>query len=139
MQCTTRRKKVAGDWEVAPIFRAILDAESEMDQAKEHFWALMLDTKMHVLRVELIALGLLDQCTVHPREVFRPAVGCSAKTVIVCHNHPNGDPEPSDKDIALTLKLKEAGNILGIEVLDHIVVGEGASYSSIRNHMANNW
>ncbi len=131
MQMKTTKKRIASPADVAPVFRAILDAEHEIDQAKEHFWALFLDTKGHILRIELVTLGLLDQTIVHPREVFRPAIGISAKSVVLCHNHPSGDPEPSDKDIQLTRRLIEAGKLLDVRVLDHVVIGEGSEWRSI--------
>ena len=131
MQMKTTKKRIGRPADVAPVFRAILDAEGELDQAKEHFWAMFLDTKNHILRIELVTLGLLDQTVVHPREVFRPAIGCAAKSVILCHNHPSGDPEPSDKDIQLTRRLIEAGKLLDVRVLDHVVIGEGSEWRSI--------
>jgi len=143
MQCyehlklKTNVKRINGSTDVAPVFRAILDAESELDRDKEHFWILCLNTKNQILRVELITLGLLDQTLVHPREVFRPAIGCSAKSVILAHNHPSGDPMPSDKDEALTARLIDCGKMLDIPVIDHVVIGDGNEYWSIREHFNN--
>jgi len=134
MRCTTTKKRIGGSTEVAPVFRAILDAEGEADRAKEHFWVLCLDTKNHILRVELVTLGILDQTIVHPREIFRPAIGCSAKSIILAHNHPSGDPQPSDKDEQLTRRLVDCGRMLDIEVLDHVVIGDGDEYWSMREH-----
>jgi len=134
MQLRTTKKAIRGSAEVAPVFHAIIDAEGELDRMKEHFWACFLDTKNHILRIELVTLGLLDQTVVHPREVFRPAIGCAAKTVILCHNHPSGDPEPSDKDVILTRRLIEAGQLLDVHVLDHVIIGEGAEYWSMQEH-----
>ena len=136
MQMKTTKKRIGRPSDVAPVFRAILDAEGELDQAKEHFWAMFLDTKGHILRIELVTLGLLDQTIVHPREVFRPAIGISAKSVILGHNHPSGDPEPSDKDIQLTRRLIEAGKLLDVRVLDHVVIGEGSEWRSIAEIVA---
>lgn len=90
---------------------------------KEHFVALYLDARNRVLRKETISIGSLTANIVHPREVFQPAVGLSAASVILVHNHPSGDPTPSQDDLALTRRLLEAGRIMGIEVLDHVVVG----------------
>ncbi len=132
MQMRTTKKVIRGSADVAPVFHAIIDAEGELDRMKEHFWACFLDTKNHILRIELISLGLLDQTIVHPREVFRPAIGCSAKTVILCHNHPSGDPTPSDKDVILTRRLIDAGKLLDVRVLDHVVIGEDAEYWSMQ-------
>jgi DNA repair protein RadC len=126
----TNKKSIRGSMDVPPVFQAILNAESDMDQEKEHFWAMFLDTKNHIKRIELITLGLLDQTVVHPREVFRPAIGIAAKTVIIAHNHPSGDPTPSDKDISLTKRIVECGKILDIEVLDHIIIGAAGETES---------
>jgi len=133
----TNKKAIRCSSDVPPIFQAILNASSPEDQDKEHFWCLFLDTKNHIKRVELITLGLLDQTVVHPREVFRPAIGISAKSVILGHNHPSGDPTPSDKDVDLTRRIAECGKILGVQVLDHIVIGsagETASHSLAESH-----
>jgi len=92
---------------------------------KETFKALYLDTKNQLIREETISIGSLDASVVHPREVFKTAIQESASSVILAHNHPSGDPEPSREDIELTRRLREAGSIMGIEVLDHIIVGDG--------------
>jgi len=137
LKLKTRVTRINGSTDVAPVFRAILDAESELDRDKEHFWILCLNTKNHILRVELITLGLLDQTVVHPREVFRPAIGCSAKSIILAHNHPSGDPTPSDKDEALTRRLIDCGKMLDIPIMDHVVIGEGDRYCSMREQFTN--
>jgi DNA repair protein RadC len=98
---------------------------------KEHFRAVLLNTKNHVLKTVEISVGSLDSSLVHPRECFRPAVAASAASIILLHNHPSGDPEPSADDIAITKRLKEAGKNLGIEVLDHIIFGQG-TYVSLK-------
>ncbi len=92
---------------------------------KEHFRALYLDARRRLLRTETVSIGTLTSSLVHPREVFQPAVAHSAAAVVVAHNHPSGDPEPSPEDLALTRRLRQSGEILGIEVLDHLVVGRG--------------
>lgn len=91
---------------------------------KEHFICLFLNTKNHVITQETLSMGSLNASIVHPREVFRAAIKCSSASVICAHNHPSGDPTPSPEDIQLTKRLVEAGNIVGIEVLDHIVIGD---------------
>ena len=96
---------------------------------KEHFRAVLLNTKNHVLKTVEISVGSLDSSLVHPRECFRPAVAASAASIILLHNHPSGDPEPSADDIAITKRLKEAGKNLGIDVLDHIIFGHGTFVS----------
>ncbi len=90
---------------------------------KEHFVVLYLDARNKVLKKETISIGTLTASLVHPREVFQPAVGLSAASVILVHNHPSGHTEPSQDDLALTRRLIEAGKLMGIEVLDHLIVG----------------
>jgi DNA repair protein RadC len=97
--------------------------------AQEEFHVITLDTKNKVIDVHQVSVGLLDQTVVHPREVFRPAIKDAAKTVILVHNHPSGDPTPSDKDQSLTQRLEEAGQTLGIQVLDHIIVARDGAVS----------
>ncbi len=89
---------------------------------KEHFLALLLDTRNRLIKVSEISMGSLDASIVHPREVFKEAISASAASVIFVHNHPSGDPEASEDDVKLTKRLAEAGEIVGIEVLDHIII-----------------
>lgn len=91
---------------------------------KEHFLALYLNARNQLLAKETISVGTLTANLVHPREVFQPAVAHSAASVIVVHNHPSGDPAPSQEDLELTARLKEAGELMGITLLDHVIVGE---------------
>lgn len=91
---------------------------------KEYFLALLLDTRNQLIRVAEISIGSLDSSIVHPREVFKEAVSASAASVLFAHNHPSGDPEASEDDVNLTKRLAEAGEIMGIDVLDHIIIGE---------------
>jgi DNA repair protein RadC len=90
---------------------------------REQFQALLLDRKNRVTRDVMISQGSLTASVVHPREVFNPAIRDSAAAVICVHNHPSGDPQPSQEDRQLTTRLVEAGHLLGIPVLDHIIVG----------------
>jgi DNA repair protein RadC len=89
---------------------------------KEHFLVLCLDTRNRLTNRRLVSMGSLDTSIVHPREVFKEAVSSCAASVIFAHNHPSGDPEPSKEDIELTKRLARAGEIVGIDVLDHIIV-----------------
>jgi DNA repair protein RadC len=100
---------------------------------REHFWALALNTKNQLLRVLEVSVGSLNASIVHPRELFRDAVRASAASVVVVHNHPSGDPTPSGADIQLTRRLVRAGDVLGIEVLDHVVIGDGGEYASMKD------
>lgn len=96
---------------------------------REHFRVVLLSTRHDVLAVEEVAVGGLNSAVIHPREVFKAAIRWSAAAVIMVHNHPSGDPEPSADDLRITARLAEAGRILGIEVLDHVVVGDGRCVS----------
>ena len=108
----------------------VLEAElSEL--AYERFIALALNTKNHVTAVLPVSSGSLNASIVHPRELFQRAILANAASIIVCHNHPSGDPTPSPEDIALTRKLVEAGQLLDIPILDHVILGYG-KYSSFK-------
>ena len=91
---------------------------------REHFWALLLNTKNRVIAREVISIGTLNSSAVHPRELFKAAIRRSAAAVILVHNHPSEDPTPSQQDIDVTKRMMEAGNIVGISVLDHLVIGD---------------
>ncbi|WP_168118520.1 DNA repair protein RadC [Paenibacillus sp. HB172176] len=90
---------------------------------KEHFICLFLNTKSGLIAKETISIGCLNASIVHPREVFRPAIKRSSASIICVHNHPSGNPDPSPEDVAITKRLVEAGSIIGIDVLDHVVTG----------------
>lgn len=108
----------------------VLEAElSELGYEK--FIALALNTKNHVTAVLPVSSGSLNASIVHPRELFQRAILANAASIIVCHNHPSGDPTPSPEDIALTRKLVEAGQLLDIPILDHVILGYG-KYSSFK-------
>lgn len=94
------------------------------DKKKEHFYALLLDSKNKIIKKDLISVGTLDSSLVHPREVFKEAIKNSAAGVILVHNHPSGDPEPSENDVEITQKIAKAGNLLNIKVLDHVIIAE---------------
>jgi DNA repair protein RadC len=91
---------------------------------KEYFLALLLDTRNQLIKVAEISIGSLDTSIVHPREVFKEAISASAASVVFVHNHPSGDPEASEDDIRLSKRLAEAGELVGIEVLDHIIIAD---------------
>jgi DNA repair protein RadC len=90
----------------------------------EQFGVVLLDTKHRVLRVSVVSVGSLDTTIVHPREVFRAAVGARAAALVLFHNHPSGDPTPSADDVALTARMISAGQIMGVDVLDHLVLAD---------------
>jgi DNA repair protein RadC len=99
------------------------------EQKKEMFIELCLDTKNQIIKEETISIGSLNANIVHPREVFKMALAESAAHIIVVHNHPSGDPTPSREDIEITKKLAETGKVMGIDVLDHVIIGDGRHFS----------
>ncbi|NLX61554.1 MAG: DNA repair protein RadC [Tissierellia bacterium] len=99
---------------------------------KEHFRIVLLNTKNQVISIEEISVGNLNSSIVHPREVFNIAIRRSANSIILVHNHPSGDSTPSKEDINITYRLVEVGNIIGIKVLDHIIIGDN-NYTSFRD------
>ena len=115
---TEHKKKVTSPLDIVDFFMA------DMQYLKrEHFKIVMLDTKNHIIGVEEISVGNLNSSIVHPREVYKQAIKRSSASIILVHNHPSGDPTPSREDINITRRLMESGEILGIRVLDHIVIG----------------
>jgi DNA repair protein radc len=91
---------------------------------REQFRALLLNTKHQLIGREIISIGTLNSSMVHPRELFKSAIKRSAAAMILVHNHPSGDPAPSQEDIGITKRMQEAGSIIGIEILDHLIVGD---------------
>ncbi|ERI90103.1 DNA repair protein RadC [Clostridiales bacterium oral taxon 876 str. F0540] len=98
---------------------------------QEHLKVIMLNTKNIVITVKTVSVGSLNSSIVHPREVFCEAIKKSSASIIISHNHPSGDPSPSNEDISLTQRIKESGRLLGIELLDHIIIGNG-NYISLK-------
>ncbi len=98
---------------------------------QEHLYALLLDVKNKIIAKTLISKGGLASSTVHPREVFKKAIKKSCASLIIAHNHPSGDPTPSDNDIEVTKRLLSAGEVLGIDLLDHLIIGDG-KYISLK-------
>jgi DNA repair protein RadC len=116
----------------AAAVRALIPEDDE----RERFVALFLDARHKVRGATVVSIGTLAASLVHPREVFRPAILAGASGIVLGHNHPSGDPEPSDEDIRLTHRLVAAGQLLGIEVLDHVVVGASGRFVSLRERGA---
>ena len=103
------------------VFEMFHDLQME---AKEHFIALHMDGKNRISCLDRVSVGSLNQSIVHPREVFKTALLSSAAAILLLHNHPTGDPTPSREDLEITRRIKEAGELLGIRVLDHIIIGD---------------
>ncbi len=99
------------------------------NKKKEEFWILLVDVKCKAFQKELISVGTLNQSLIHPREVFQIAIRQSARGIILVHNHPSGDPTPSPEDHQITERLVETGKIIGIDVMDHVVIGKDDYYS----------
>jgi DNA repair protein RadC len=99
------------------------------DKAKEHFKLILLNPRNKIIGISTISIGSLNASLVHPREVFKDAITHSAASVVLAHNHPSGDPEPSEDDLTITKRLIEAGKILGIEVMDHIIIAKNGFLS----------
>ena len=102
---------------------------------REHFVVLLLDIKNKVIGINTVSIGNLDTAIAHPREVFKPAILSNAASILLAHNHPSGDPEPSREDVAITTRLVEAGKILGIDVIDHLILGDGYRSLKEAGHM----
>ena len=101
------------------------------DKAKEHFKLILLDTRNKIIGISTISIGTLNASLVHPREIFKEAIIHNSASVVLAHNHPSGDPEPSEEDLTITKRLVESGKILGIEVIDHIIIGK-TNFSSFK-------
>ncbi|WP_275372602.1 RadC family protein [Clostridium tertium] len=121
-------KNVSSPKEVYTALRTVFELDI---LAEEHLVMFALDTKNKIVGAFDVAAGSLNSSIVHPREVFKRALLNNAASIIVAHNHPSGDPTPSSEDINITSRLKECGEILGVKLLDHIIVGDD-SYSSLK-------
>ena len=104
-------------------------------ETKEYFMALHLDGKNRVVCIDMVSTGSLNQSIVHPRELFKTALLSSAAAVLLIHNHPTGDPTPSTEDLTITRRLMEAGDMIGIRVLDHIIIGDNFYSFAERGHI----
>ena len=123
------RRSVSADPIVRPVINSPQDvAHLVMEEMRyldrEHFRVICLSTKNHVLGISAISIGSLNSSMVHPRECFKEAIRRNSNAIILLHNHPSGDPTPSREDIEVTRRLAEGGQILGIEVLDHVIIGD---------------
>lgn len=119
--------------DIAALLQAWLKTLDEVDRDKEHFIAILLNTRSKIKNIEIISIGIVNACLIHPREVFKRAILEASSQIIIAHNHPSGDCEPSKEDIEITERLKDAGKIIGIELLDHIVFSSHDHYSFTRN------
>lgn len=125
MIVSQRKKQIRIASDVADILQTILSKEDEYDRDKEHFWTIGLNGRNTVVYIDLVTLGINNRTLIHPREVFRHAIAKGVNAIIIAHNHPSGSTMPSADDRAVTKQLVDAGKIVGIKVLDHIVIGDG--------------
>ncbi|MFC2133236.1 DNA repair protein RadC [Bacteroidota bacterium] len=119
------KEKITSPAEIAGIFIPIL-----RDELKENFIVVCLNSANKIIKYETISIGSLNSSIVHPREVFKVAIDNNSANIILLHNHPSGNPEPSNEDIAITKKMVEAGKILDIQVIDHLIIA-GESFTSL--------
>jgi DNA repair protein RadC len=116
-----------------PVLRSVGDVAAQAieirDKKKEYLLAFFLNARHQLIAREVISIGTLTASLAHPREIFAPAIGQAAAGVLLVHNHPSGDPSPSDEDIRLTKRIAQAGQIMGIELLDHLILAESGTYS----------
>ncbi len=124
-----KKEKISCAQDVFEIFKDKLKNEK-----KENFYGIFLNTQNKIIKYERITLGILDASLVHPREVFNLAIRSCASKVILVHNHPSGNSNPSEEDIFVTEKLIEAGEIVGIEIIDHVVIGRDSYWSYNENN-----
>ena len=131
IKISERLKEIVKPDDIYRILTDCLKSEDKVDRDKEHFWVFHLDCRNKIKLLELVSLGTLNSSLVHPREVFTRAVGERSAQIIIAHNHPSGEAMPSEDDIALTKRLVKAGELLGIELIDHIIV-TNSSYTSFK-------
>jgi len=126
-QCPGSGRRLSRPQDALSVLRSILEQESV-----ETFGILCLSTRRSVLGYHAVSRGDLSSTVVHPREVFKVALLANAAAIVVGHNHPSGDPEPSQEDTALTRRLEDAGDLVGVPLLDHIIIGHNERYYSYR-------
>ncbi len=120
--------------DAVPVLRDLLQIEDEIDRDKEHFYVIHLNTRSVIKTVELVGLGSLNSAVVHPRETFRRAISRGACSILLAHNHPSDEVEPSEEDMKVSKAMHEAGRIVGIDVVDHLIFGT-KSYFSFRDNV----
>lgn len=123
-------KKITSPKDVADIFIPLLK-----DELKEKFIIVCLNSSNKIIKYEVISIGNLNSSVVHPREIFKAAIENSSASIILVHNHPSGNPEPSREDIAITKKIVESGKILDIPVFDHIIIAENLFTSFVEKRL----
>lgn len=118
---------------IRQLWEKYVTASDWYDPNKEAFVVFLLNTRMNCIGFNLVSLGTLNETCCHPREVFRPAIAGAAHAIAIAHNHPSGDSAPSDADRRMTRRLRECGETLCIQVIDHVIIGDGKHFS-FREH-----
>lgn len=121
------QRKISSPLDAQLLVRSLLE-----DADREMFVTVCLDTKHQPTHISVTSVGSLNSSITHPREIFKTCILSNAAALICAHNHPSGDPTPSQEDIDITKRLVSAGKILGVELLDHIIIGSGSRYTSLR-------
>jgi len=129
-----RKISITNPKEISDLLQKVLKAEPKSERMKEHFWGIYLNSRNDIIKIELIGLGILNANLIHPRETYAPALESRAESLIISHNHPSGDTEPSEDDLAITKRLVEAGKILGVRLQDHIIISEEKGFYSFQEH-----
>lgn len=134
MEVRTRHKgkKVSDPGRLAEVMSSILRGEDEIDRDKEHFWVIGLSVKLSILYIDLVSVGTLTSALIHPRETYRRAIAKGVASIACVHNHPSGELEPSGNDLQVTEKLRSAGEIVGINLIDHIIIDNDGGFTSIK-------
>lgn len=122
-------RKISSTSEAAGLGRLFLE-----DADREQVIVCCLNTKNQPISMNVVSMGTLNSSLVHPREVFKTAILSNAASIILFHNHPSGDPEPSKEDITISKHIQEAGALMGIELLDHVIIGDANRYFSIKEN-----
>ncbi len=121
--------------DIAHLLREWLRSCDVIDQDKAHLFVLILDVRSHIRVVEVVSIGILNANLVHPREVYRRAIAEGAAQIIIAHNHPSNIPNPSDEDIEITRRISQAGEIVGIPLIDHVIFTMQGYYSFTENDL----
>ncbi len=129
MIISEKKVKIQNPENIVGIMRAIENSYDLHEKGKEHFYCIGLNNKNVIQYIDLISIGTVSEAIVHPREVFRLAIHRNTSAIVLAHNHPSGICNPSKEDVTTTNRVKEAGNIIGIPLLDHIIFGEDSFVS----------
>ena len=132
MIVSQKKQKIVDPCSVGSVISSIIQSYDEFEQEKEHFYVIGLNNKNVIQYVDLVSIGTISESIVHPREVFRMAIHKGISSIIISHNHPSGDLNPSKEDLNVTERLKNGGDLLGIKLLDHVIVDNNNNFKSLQ-------